>query len=213
MVCFLVSHIKPEDKDFQLKRISIKDLGLSAIDSKNHKKLSEEFLELMSNPFRLPNNENQKKKTWVNWFSSFSYEEGIIEYKFDPLLKPFLLQLKDTFTTYQLKNILSLKSIYSIRMYELLNQYKVIGKRTIEIEELRSLLNIPQTYKSGDLIRLIKSIKKELTSKTDLTFDFEVIKESRQFKSFEFTIKYNKKENLEPNKSLNVKDKIKSLKI
>ena len=62
MVCFLVSHIKPEDKDFQLKRISIKDLGLSAIDSKNHKKLSEEFLELMSNPFRLPNNENQKKK-------------------------------------------------------------------------------------------------------------------------------------------------------
>ena len=107
MVCFLVSHIKPEDKDFQLKRISIKDLGLSAIDSKNHKKLSEEFLELMSNPFRLPNNENQKKKTWVNWFSSFSYEEGIIEYKFDPLLKPFLLQLKDTFTTYQLKNILS----------------------------------------------------------------------------------------------------------
>ena len=213
MVCFLVSHIKPEDKDFQLKRISIKDLGLSAIDSKNHKKLSEEFLELMSNPFRLPNNENQKKKTWVNWFSSFSYEEGIIEYKFDPLLKPFLLQLKDTFTTYQLKNILSLKSIYSIRMYELLNQYKVIGKRTIEIEELKTLLNIPDSYKNNDISRLIKSIKKELTSKSDLTFDFEVIKESRQFKSFEFTIKYNKKENLEANKSLNVKDKIKSLKI
>ena len=167
----------------------------------------------MSNPFRLPNNENQKKKTWVNWFSSFSYEEGIIEYKFDPLLKPFLLQLKDTFTTYQLKNILSLKSIYSIRMYELLNQYKVIGKRTIEIEELKTLLNIPDSYKNNDISRLIKSIKKELTSKSDLTFDFEVIKESRQFKSFEFTIKYNKKENLEANKILNVKDKIKSLKI
>ena len=53
----------------------------------------------------------------------------------------------------------------------------------------------------------------ELTSKTDLTFDFEVIKESRQFKSFEFTIKYNKKENQEPNKSLSVKDKLKILKL
>ena len=73
--------------------------------------------------------------------------------------------------------------------------------------------NIPDSYKNNDISRLIKSIKKELTSKSDLTFDFEVIKESRQFKSFEFTIKYNKKENLEPNKSLNVKDKIKSLKI
>ena len=55
----------------------------------------------------------------------------------------------------------------------------------------------------------MKSIKKELTNKTDLTFDFEAIKESRQFKSFEFTIQHNKKEN----KSLSVKDKLKSLKI
>ena len=98
-------------------------------------------------------------------------------------------------------------------MYELLNQYKVIGKRTIEIEELKALLNIHDSYKNNDISRLIKSIKKELTSKSDLTFDFEVIKESRQFKSFEFTIKYNKKENQEPNKSLSVKDKLKISKL
>src|SRR5574344_2083696 len=144
LVCYLISNIKPEDKGFQLKRICIKDLGLSSIDSKNHKKLSGEFLDLMCNPFKLPD-----KKTWVSWFSSFSYEEGVIEYKFDPLLKPFLLQLKDNFATYQLKNILSLKSAYSIRMYELLNQYKVIGKRTIEIEELKLLLNIPDSYRNN----------------------------------------------------------------
>ena len=196
LVCYLISNIKPEDKGFQLKRICIKDLGLSSIDSKNHKKLSEEFLELMKNPFRLPDNERPKKKTWVSWFSSFSYEEGVIEYKFDPLLKPFLLQLKDNFATYQLKNILSLKSAYSIRMYELLNQYKVIGRRTIEIEELRNLLNIPQGYLNKDIVKLIKNTLKELTIKTDLTFDFEIIKDRRKFKSFEFTIQHNKKENL-----------------
>lgn len=209
LVCYLISNIKPEDKGFQLKRICIKDLGLSSIDSKNHKKLSEEFLELMKNPFRLPDEERPKRKTWVSWFSSFSYEEGVIEYKFDPLLKPFLLQLKNNFATYQLKNILSLKSAYSIRMYELLNQYKVIGRRTIEIEELKLLLNIPDSYRNNDILKLLEKIKKELTSKTDLTFDFEAIKESRQFKSFEFTIQHNKKEN----KSLSVKDKLKSLKI
>lgn len=204
LVCYLISNIKPEDKGFQLKRICIKDLGLSSIDSKNHKKLSGEFLDLMCNPFKLPD-----KKTWVSWFSSFSYEEGVIEYKFDPLLKPFLLQLKDNFATYQLKNILSLKSAYSIRIYELLNQYKIIGKRTIEIEELKLLLNIPDSYRNNDILKLLEKIKKELTSKTDLTFDFEAIKESRQFKSFEFTIQHNKKEN----KSLSVKDKLKSLKV
>ncbi len=204
LVCYLISNIKPEDKGFQLKRICIKDLGLSSIDSKNHKKLSGEFLDLMCNPFKLPD-----KKTWVSWFSSFSYEEGVIEYKFDPLLKPFLLQLKDNFATYQLKNILSLKSAYSIRMYELLNQYKVIGKRTIEIEELKLLLNIPDSYRNNDILKLLEKIKKELTSKTDLTFDFEAIKESRQFKSFEFTIQHNKKEK----KDLSVKNKLKTLRI
>ncbi|MGJ0331045.1 replication initiation protein [Aliarcobacter cryaerophilus] len=214
LVCYLISNIKPEDKGFQLKRICIKDLGLSSIDSKNHKKLSGEFLDLMCNPFKLPD-----KKTWVSWFSSFSYEEGVIEYKFDPLLKPFLLQLKDNFATYQLKNILSLKSAYSIRMYELLNQYKVIGKRTIEIEELKLLLNIPDSYRNNDILKLLEKIKKELTSKTDLTFDFEAIKESRQFKSFEFTIQHNNSERTnkvckkKEEKDLSVKNKLKTLRI
>ena len=174
----------------------------------NYSLLKDDLLNLLQNPFQIPNDGG-----YTNWFTYLRYESGVIEYKFESLLKPYLLNLKDNFTSYQLKNILSLKSAYSIRMYELLNQYKVIGRRTIEIEELKTLLNIPDSYKNNDISRLIKSIKKELTSKSDLTFDFEVIKESRQFKSFEFTIKYNKKENQEPNKSLSVKDKLKILKL
>ena len=71
---------------------------------------------------------------------------------------------------------------------------------------------LPQVY------NYIKNTLKELTIKTDLTFDFEIIKDRRKFKSFEFTIQHNKKENLlsECNKqsiackkSLSVKDKLK----
>lgn len=53
---------------------------------------------------------------------------------------PYLLQLKERFTRYELKNILYFKNKYSIRIYELLKQYEKIGKREINIKELRGYL-------------------------------------------------------------------------
>ena len=40
--------------------------------------------------------------------------------KMNPLLKPFLLGLQERYTQYQLENILAMKSVYAIRIYELL---------------------------------------------------------------------------------------------
>ena len=45
---------------------------------------------------------------------------------------------------YQLENILSLSSFYAIRIYELLKQYEKIGKRGINIKELRGYLGIKE---------------------------------------------------------------------
>lgn len=46
-------------------------------------------------------------------------------------LKPFLLQLKEHYTQYTLDNIMAMKSTYSIRIFELLQEKiktKVIGR-------------------------------------------------------------------------------------
>ncbi len=56
---------------------------------------------------------------------------------------------------------------------------KVIGKRTMEIKELRILLNISKGYRNNDIIKLLENAKEELTIKTDLTFDFEVFKTAK----------------------------------
>ncbi len=80
-----------------------------------------------------------------------------------------------------------------IKIYELLNQYKVVGKRTIEIKDLRILLNLSRGYKNPNITNLLKEIQEELTTKTDLTFDFKPIKKSREFIAFEFDIKSNNK--------------------
>lgn len=207
LICHLISHIKPTDTNFETKKVLIKELGFNSIEhGSNYGKITSEFLQLLKKPFQIPNDGG-----YANWFSYMKYSEGVIEYAFDERLKPFLLNLKDNFNSYQLKNILSLKSVYSIRMYELLNQYKVIGKRNIELKELRELLNISRGYKNNDIAKLLDNIKEELTLKTDLTFDYKAIKEIREFKSFEFEIKYNKK-NRQVN-SISLKDKLKNIKI
>ena len=70
--------------------------------------------------------------------------------------------LKDNFTKYNISNILKLRSSYSIQVFELLAQYKVIGNRTISIKEFREVLSIPTTYKDNHIKALLETIQKVL---------------------------------------------------
>ena len=60
---------------------------------------------------------------------------------FDPKLKPYLLQLKDQFTSIALQYAIQLKSLYAIRIYELLKQYQRLKQRTLGLSNPRSGLS------------------------------------------------------------------------
>ena len=83
---------------------------------------------LVSKVIEIPIGENG----WLvaTWASSVRYRssEGTIELSFDSKLKPYLLQLKNQFTSYRLSNILTLKSTYSIRLYELMKKWQHLGQ-------------------------------------------------------------------------------------
>lgn len=157
LVCHVIAHIKPEENDFETKFVSLRELGFIGDESKNHTWFKDEFLKLLEMPFKIPNS-----KYWVNWFSALAYEGGVIEYRFDPALKPFLLQLKDNFTSYYLSSVMSLKTNYAILTFELLTQVRNIGYRNIKIEEYRDLLKIPKSYLNADILRLLKKIQIEV---------------------------------------------------
>lgn len=57
---------------------------------------------------------------------------------------PYLTQLQGQFTKIVIKNVSTLKSVYSIRLYELLMQFKVIGDRLISINDFRSMLGLDE---------------------------------------------------------------------
>lgn len=111
--------------------------------------------------------------------------------RIDPNLKPHLLKLKENFTPYRLINVLKCDSGHSMRIYELLMQYRKIGKRTFEVEELKKTLGIENEYSRFDNFeaKVLKVAKKEINEHTDLEISYTKIKKGNKNHAIEFHMK------------------------
>jgi len=193
LILMLASSVKSEDKDFCPYRIAIKDFA-SLLDLKNknvYQDVEELVLGLREKTVTIFLKDSVLHTGWLSSIEYFT-GEGIIELSFDPKMKPFLLELKERFTSYKLKQVIQLRSSFSIRIYELLKQYERMKERTLELSRLRELLGIEKNqyelyghFKS----RVLLWAQAELAAKTDIAFDFEEIKVGRSVKKIRFIIR------------------------
>lgn len=133
------------------------------------------------------------KEVSMGWFSKVKSERGTgnIEIYFDNDLTPYLLQLQNRFTQYQLKNILNLRNKYSVRIYELMKQREGLEKREFRLDELREILMIePEQYsRMYDFERFVlKSTKEEINNHTDILIDYEKVKRGRKVVGIRYSI-------------------------
>lgn len=191
IILCLASNIHPTDSDFKTYTLPIKEftslLGLKG--TPKYTELRKTTKELMQKVFEVRIN---KKVIQVAWLSYVAYNEseGTIDIRFDPFLRPYLLELKKEFTSYKLENIVKLKSSYAIRIYELLKQYEKIQERTFPIDELRKMLGAEDIYPAyGNFKqRVLVPAQKELEKKTDIAFKVEEIKTGRRVSKLRFII-------------------------
>ncbi len=196
MLLCLASNIEPNDRDFKTYTFPIKQfhdlLGLNG--STKYTELSKITKELLSKVIEIRAGEELIQ---VSWLSSAIYNrnKGTIDMRFDPLLKPFLLELSSKFTSYRLANVVKLKSTSAIRIYELLKQYEDLKERTISLENLRYYLDAMDVYPNYANFkqRVLKPSQKELNQKTDISFEFEEIKLGRKVQKIRFIIRSQKK--------------------
>jgi len=205
IILSVVAKIQPDDIDFKIYRLYVTDLiALLDIHGNNlYRDIKRITKGLRKKEIAILETESNSELV-TGWFSSVRYfhGKGYIEFRFDPGLKPYLLQLKERFVSYHLKNIIQLKSSYSIRLYELLKQYEKIGYREFELENLKKILGIAENeyelyshFKS----RVLFPAQQEIPEKTDLNFSFDEIKEGRSVAHIKFNIykkAISKKENL-----------------
>ena len=196
IILTLASTVQPNDEEFKPYKFKISEfMELLGVESKTKYSVIPKITkELMQKVLEI---KQENKIIQVAWLSSAEYEKGtgIIELEFSPKLKPFMLGLKEFYTSYRLRNVLELKGKYSIRMYEILksNEFKKVAE--ITVNELRKFLKadtgsylIYQNFKN----RIILQAQKELKEKTDISFEFEEIKTGRKVTSIRFYIKSNK---------------------
>lgn len=195
LILTLASMVQPDDSEFKSYNFKVKEFMdlLEIKDKSTYKNLDKVIKSLMEKTFVIKKESGEYIR--LAWLSSAKYFKGNVTLEFSANLKPYLLMLKENYTSYKLENILKLKSCYSVRLFEILksNLYKKI--LIIDIETLKYLLQADKkTYnlygKFKEKILLKAQI--ELKEKTDIYFEFEEIKTGRKVTSLKFIIKSNK---------------------
>jgi plasmid replication initiation protein len=101
---------------------------------------------------------------------------------------PYLTQLKQQFTMFELSTVLALKSKYAKRLYMFASQFRATKMFTISMEELRKRLRLEDKYQTfADFnkrvivpalneINLLSELNMELTSKDRGTYAIEALR-------------------------------------
>jgi plasmid replication initiation protein len=214
-ISVVISNLKRSDDVNEEYVIKVKDFKeLTGQKTKRIYELIDEALnDLLKNPLTIPLGDEKNSILKANWVSGAIYNEGEVRFMIYPKLRPFLLEVKEKYLKYKLENILSLKSGYVIRLYEILKDWLELNARygnkaekIISLKELREILEIPKSYQygnsSGIKKRILEKAKQELSENTDLIFDYEEIKTGRKVTHLKFFIRLNPK-NMEDNYNKN----------
>lgn len=142
-----------------------------------------------------------KKVRWIKipWVTRCEYHSDAgVALKLNDELKPLLLNLKDHYTQYALDEVLIMKSVYAIRLYELLQSKimsKVLPKTGMDIE--MSLDTIKEccgcegkSYNTFSNLRnrVIEVGVREINQKTLYTLSYDYVKSGKTVVGLNFHI-------------------------
>lgn len=142
--------------------------------------------------------DREKKPIKSRWLQDVRYldDEGAIEVCFTRLVVECITRLdgaEQFFTQYLLSQTANLKSVYAVRLYELLIQWKAAGKTPVfELSLFRGQMGLDDgEYKvmCDFKKRVLDLAVNEINEKTDLTVSYTQEKKGRVIYGFKFTVK------------------------
>ncbi|WP_082638085.1 replication initiation protein RepM [Psychrobacter sp. ENNN9_III] len=133
-----------------------------------------------------------------HWVSQAKYldDEAIIEIMLTPAVVKEITRIdakknKTLFTKFALEQVASMKSVYSVRLYELLTQWRKAKKVSFALDVFRGQLGIEENeYKamSDFKKRVLDLAVREINEKSDLNVSYTQIKKGVSIVGFEFKV-------------------------
>lgn len=129
------------------------------------------------------------------WVDKIGYEKatGMVYMRFTADVVPLITRLEEQFTSYELEQISQLGSGYAIRLYELLVQWRSVGKTNIfELAKFRQQLGVEEEKYSrmSDFKKYVLDFSvKQINKHTDITVKYEQHKQGRTITGFTFKFK------------------------
>jgi plasmid replication initiation protein len=201
----LLSRLNKDDKPGTLYRLRVQELEKLTGREWNYHRLGPAVDSLVGRSYHI-----EDGKSWlkVTMLASAEYlkGQGIIELEVSEKLRPYLINLKNNYTSYKLHSVLSLTSKYAKRIYELASQWKDVGEtKTYSLDEFKYMLALkdpagkePEQYvQISNLKKFVLDIAVEqINEHTDLTISYELVKEGRSYQKVRFFVVPQKLEQL-----------------
>lgn len=195
-----VMQVVKEDKDFKTYRVKLVDLAKTLeIDASNlYKEVQEMCLHLLKEVVLIGDGNPKHKWKAFQWCSDCEYEDGsgVLTIRLHDKLKPYLIDLNQCYLQYGIDNVLYMKSVYAIRIYELikmgLRTQKPLPENGIIVplysEIIRKATDTEDKYPlMGDFKRrVVDAAVKEISQKAQFKVSYEPIKQGRKIIGFNF---------------------------
>lgn len=196
-----IMQIVPEDDELKPYIVTIKELSelLKVSGSNLYRDIDDITDDIIKNPVFIKEiKKHQIRWVKIPWVTRCEYNSDVgVAIKLNDDLKPFLIKLKEHYAQYSLDNILSMKSTYSIRIFELLQEKiktKLIGRAgeyiEISVQELRECCDCENKYKSFNnfKVRVIDTACKEINNLTMFRVKYNYLKHGKNIVAIVFYV-------------------------
>lgn len=196
----ILARIHPDDEEFKEYFIPALELVGDETGGSAYQQIKGLAKRLMDRTLYVellgPNGERASKPDYeyISFITKARYmrQRGGLFVKVNPDFIPYLLQLtqRGNFTKSLTKELKSLSSSHSFKIYWLLSEYRTFGARTITVEDLRFRLGIRADEYADRFnnfkAKVLDKAQEELAD-TDLCFEMEFLREGKAVKQIRFT--------------------------
>jgi plasmid replication initiation protein len=194
---YLLSQLQRADIEDRIYELYVKDVEMITGRIWNYQQLREATADMGSRMFEI-DMDHSYTQLWMFQRVEYIKGKGCLEIQLANPIRPFLFNLKDNFTSYQLHSALKLSSKYAKRIYQLASQWKDKGMtQTYSLDDFKEMLYLKdprgkekETFKniSQLKVRVLDIAVRQVNEHTDLRIDYVLVKRGRSYDAIRFTV-------------------------